>query len=48
MKYAPNNVPMNMIGSAQNSREIPEDGDVPIFPLVLTTPKDLRYITSHL
>ena len=35
VKDAPNHVPMNMIGLAQTSREIPEDGDIPIFPVVL-------------
>ena len=38
VKDAPNHVPMNMIGLAQTSRKILEDGDVPIFPLVLITP----------
>ena len=38
LKYAPNHVPMNMIGLAQNSQEILEDGDVPIFPVVLINP----------
>ena len=33
-KDAPNNVTMNMIGLAQTSREILEDGDVPIFQVV--------------
>ena len=42
MKYAPNHIPMNMIGSAQTSREISEDGDVLIFPVVLITPKALQ------
>ena len=36
-KEAPNHVSMNMIGLAQTSREIPEEGDVPIFPVVLST-----------
>ena len=30
MKDAPNHVTMNMIGFAQNSREIFKEGDVPI------------------
>ena len=34
----PNHVPMNMIGLAQTLREILEDGDVPILPVVLVTP----------
>ena len=38
MKDAPNHVPMNMIGLSQTSRKILEDGDVPIFPVVLITP----------
>ena len=38
-----NHIPMNMIGSAHNSRKILEDSDLPIFPVVLITPKDLRY-----
>ena len=37
VKDAPNNVPMNMIGLAQTSRKILKDGDVPIFPVVLST-----------
>ena len=37
VKDAANHVPMNMIGLAQTSREIIEDGDVPIFPVVLIT-----------
>ena len=37
MKDAPNHVPMNMIGFDQTSREILEDGDVLIFPVVLIT-----------
>ena len=36
---------MNMIGLAQTSRKILEDSDVLIFPVVLITPKALRYIT---
>ena len=45
MKDATNYVPMNMIYLAQTSREIIEDGDVLIFPVVLITLKALRYIT---
>ena len=37
VKDAPNRVPMNTIGLAQTSHEILEDGDVPIFLLVLST-----------
>ena len=43
VKDAPNHVPMNMIGLAQTSREIPKDGDFPIFPVVLSTPDSLRF-----
>ena len=35
LEYTPNNVPMNMIGLAQTSSVILEDGDIPIFPVVL-------------
>ena len=42
VKDTPNHVPMNMIGLAQTSREILEDGDVPIFPVVLITPDFLQ------
>ena len=38
-----NNIIMNMIGSDHTSREIFEDGDVPILLVVLITPKALRY-----
>ena len=41
-KDAPNHVLMNMIGLDQTSREIIEDSDVPIFPVLLMTPKALR------
>ena len=44
VKDAPNHVLMNMIGLAQNSREILKDGDVPIFPVVLSTPYSLQPI----
>ena len=46
VKDAPNHIPTNMIGLAHTSSEIPEDGNVPIFLLVLTTPKSLRYTTA--
>ena len=46
MKDAPNHIPMNMIGSAQTSRKILKDGDVPIFPVVLITLKALQYTTT--
>ena len=42
VKDAPNNVPMNMIGLSHKSREILEDGDVPIFQVVLITPDSLQ------
>ena len=42
MKDAPNHVPMNIIGLAQTSREILEDGDVPLFIVVLSTPDSLQ------
>ena len=42
MRYAPNNVPMSMIGLAQKSCKIIEDGDVPILPVVLSTPDSLQ------
>ena len=38
VKDATNHSPMNMVGLAQNSREILEDSDVPIFPVVLISP----------
>ena len=37
VKDAPNHVLMNMIGLAQTSHKIIEDGDVPIFLVVLIT-----------
>ena len=37
MKDTPNNVMIKMIGLAQTSREIIEDGDVPGFLVVLST-----------
>ena len=47
VKDAPNNVSMNMIGFDQNSRKILEDGDVPIFPVVLSTPDSLKLSLHH-
>ena len=38
VKDSPNDVPMNMIGLSQTSREILEGGDIPIFPVVLIHP----------
>ena len=43
VKDAPNHVPMNMIVLAQTSREIIENEDVPIFPVVLITPTHKVY-----
>ena len=42
VKDAPNHVPMNMIDSAQTSREILEDDDVPILLVVLIPPDSLQ------
>ena len=47
VKYAPNHVLMNMIGLAQTSREIIEDGHVPIFPVVLITKDPLKLSVHH-
>ena len=41
MKDALNHILMSIIGLAQTSREILEDGDILIFSVVLITPKDL-------
>ena len=46
MKDAPNNILENMIGSAQTSRKIIEDGDFPILTAVLIALKALRYTTD--
>ena len=43
MKDAPNNVLMNMIGLAHTSLEILEDGVVPIFPVVISTPDSIQF-----
>ena len=43
VKDAPNNVPINIIGLAQTSREIIKDIDVPISPVVLSTPDSLQF-----
>ena len=40
---APNHVPMNMIGLSQTSHEILEDGNVPMFLVVLSTPDSLHF-----
>ena len=42
MKDTLNHVPINMIGLAQTSCEILEDGDVPISSVVLITPYSLQ------
>ena len=42
VKDAPNHVPIKIIGLAHNSREILEDGDVPILLAVLITPYSLQ------
>ena len=47
VKEAPNHVLMNMIGLSQTSREILKDGDVPIFPVVLSTPDSLHFNCDH-
>ena len=39
VKDDPYHIPMNIIDLAQTSREITEDGDILIFPVVLITPK---------
>ena len=44
VKDAPNNIPMNMIGLDQTSREILKDGDIIVLPVFLITPRDLRPI----
>ena len=44
VKDARNHVPMNMICLAKTSREILEDGDAPIFPVVLINPGSLQPI----
>ena len=48
VKYSPNHVTMNMIGSSQTSCEIIKDGDVPIFLVVLITQNALQYTTAPL
>ena len=41
VKEAPNYIPIQMIGLTHSSREIIEDSDVLILPVVLITPKAL-------
>ena len=47
LKDSPNHVAMNMIGLSQTSREILEDGDIPIFPVVLSTLYYLHFNCDH-
>ena len=47
VKDAPKHVPMNMIGLDRTSREILEGGDVPILPVVLSTPDSLQSSLNH-
>ena len=46
VKESPNHVLMNMIGLAQTSRGIIEDGDVPILLVVLITPACKVYLNA--
>ena len=43
VKDALNDVPMNMIGLVQTSQEILKGGDVPILPVVISTPDYLQF-----
>ena len=47
VKDAPNNVLMNMIDLDHTSREILEDVDVKILPVVLSTPDSLKLSLHH-
>ena len=47
VKEAPNHVPMNMIGLTQTSPKILEDGDIPIFQVVIITPDSLQLTLHH-
>ena len=47
VRYAPNHVPMKIIGLAQTSHKILEDGDVSIFPVVLSTMDSLQLSLHH-
>ena len=47
VKDAPNHVPVNIIGLAQTSRKIIEDGNVLIFPVVLSTLYYLQLSLHH-
>ena len=46
VKDAHNHVMINIIGLSQTSRDILEDGDVPIFPVVLITPTRKVYLKA--
>ena len=46
VKDAPNHILENMIGSAQTSRKILKEGDLPILTVVLITLKSLQYTTA--
>ena len=48
MKDSHNHVPMNMICSSHTSRNILKDSDVPIFPVVLITIKNLCHSVTLL
>ena len=45
MKNTPNDILKNMIGSAQTSRKILEDSNIPIFPVILITPYRMALMT---
>ena len=47
VKGSPNHVPINRIGLAQTSHKILKDGDVPIFPVVLSTQDPLQISLHH-
>ena len=47
MKDVTNYVLVNMICLAQNVREILEDGDISILPVILSTPDSLQFNFDH-
>ena len=47
LKDAPNHVLVDIIGSDQTSRKVLEDGDVPLFPVVLSTPYPRQLSLNH-
>ena len=47
MKDAPNHVPINMISLAHTAHETLEDGNVPIFLVVVITPDPLHLSLHH-